>query len=69
MLSGIIADMVYTAHGCTTCAHLDVTQTVYTFNLTLPRSFDDGLQEDGNAWNGFFYPRGMISWAFLNAGY
>src|SRR5207253_1439181 len=40
MLSGIIADMVYTAHGCTTCAHLDTTQTVYNFNLSLPRSFD-----------------------------
>ena len=69
MLSGIIADMVYSAHGCSACAHLDMTQTVYNFNLSLPRSFDDGVQDDGIAWNGFFYPRGMISWAFLNAGY
>jgi len=69
MLSGIIADMVYTAHGCTTCTHLDVTKTVYNFNLSLPRSFDDGVQDDGLAWNGYFYPRGLISWAFLNAGY
>ena len=69
MLSGIIADIVYTAHGCTACAHLDMTQTVYDFNLSLPRSFDDGLQDDGQAWNGFFYPRGMISWALLNAAY
>jgi len=69
MLSGIIADMVYTSHGCTACAHFDMTKTVYNFNLSVPRSFDDGVQDDGLAWNGFFYPRGIISWAFLNAGY
>jgi len=69
MLSGIIADMVYTSHGCTTCTHLDLTKTVYNFNLSLPRSFDDGVQDDGLAWNGYFYPRGLISWAFLNAEY
>ena len=28
-----------------------------------------GVQDDGLPWNGYFYPRGMISWAFLNAGY
>src|SRR5205085_10859772 len=45
MLSSIIADIVYTAHGCTACTHLDLTKTVYNFNLSLPRSFDDGVQD------------------------
>ena len=69
MLSGLVADFIYTQHGCTACHHLDMTDAVFTHNLALPENFGDGLRDDGSDWPGHYYPRGMISWAFLNAGY
>lgn len=69
MLSGIIADLVYTAHGCTSCTHMDVTKAVYGHNKVLTQSFGDGIRDNGQDWVGHYYPRGLISWAFLDAGY
>lgn len=69
MLSGIIADLIYTAHGCTACSHVDVTEAVYAHDIVLAESFGDGLRDNGKDWPGHYYPRGIISWAFLSAGY
>jgi hypothetical protein len=69
MLSGIIADLVYTKNGCVSCNRMDVTETVYGHNLALGQNFGDGLRENGQDWVGHYYPRGIISWAFLDAGY
>ncbi|HEU0003883.1 MAG TPA: glycoside hydrolase family 52 protein [Ktedonobacteraceae bacterium] len=69
MLSGIIADLVYTQHGCQQCRRLDVTSAAYTHNITLLENFSDGIRDDGSDWIGHYYPRGMISWAFLDANY
>ncbi len=69
MLSGIIADLVYTAHGCTSCSRMDVTEAVYDHNVLLTQNFGDGLRDNGQDWVGHYYPRGMISWAFLDAEY
>ena len=69
MLSGLVADFIYTQHGCTACHHLDMTDAVFTHNLALPENFGDGLRDDGSDWPGHYYPRGMISWAFLDASY
>ena len=69
MLSGIIADLVYTNYGCTSCSRIDVTEAAYVHNIALEQNFDDGMRDNGQDWVGHYYPRGMISWAFLNAGY
>jgi len=69
MLSSIIADLVYTAHGCTTCSRMDVTEAVYSHNIELGQNFGDGVRDNGQDWAGHYYPRGIISWAFLDAGY
>ena len=69
MLSGIIADLVYTQHGCQQCRHVDVTSAAYNHNITLLENFSDGIRDDGSDWIGHYYPRGMISWAFLDANY
>lgn len=69
MLSGIVADLVYTQHGCQQCRRLDVTSAAYNHNITLLQNFSDGIRADGSDWIGHFYPRGIISWAFLDANY
>ncbi len=69
ILSGIIADLVYTQHGCEQCRHIDMTTAVYTHNITLLQNFSDGIRDNGSDWPGHYYPRGMISWAFLDANY
>lgn len=69
MLSGIIADLIYTQHGCSQCRHMDVTTAVYNYNITLLQNFGDGIRDNGSDWLGHYYPRGMISWAFLDANY
>jgi hypothetical protein len=69
MLSGLVADFIYTQHGCTACHHIDVTNAAFKHNITLPENFGDGLHDDGSDWTGHYYPRGIISWAFLDAGY
>ncbi len=69
MLSGIIADLVYTTHGCMMCSRVEVTEAVYGHNLAIAQNYGDGLRDNGQDWIGHYYPRGMISWAFLDAGY
>jgi hypothetical protein len=69
MLSGLVADLVYTRYGCTSCTHVNVVQTVYDYNQAFFYNFGDGLHDDGSDWGGHFYPRGIISWAFLIAEY
>jgi hypothetical protein len=69
MLSGIIANLVYTMHGCSSCHRIDVTQTAYDYNVLLSQNFGDGLRDNASDWPGHYYPRGMISWAFLSAEY
>ncbi|HLX56583.1 MAG TPA: glycoside hydrolase family 52 protein [Ktedonobacteraceae bacterium] len=69
MLSGIIADLVYAHNGCAECLHMDVTTAVFDHDMTLLQNYGDGLRSNGSDWPGHYYPRGMISWAFLNAEY
>jgi hypothetical protein len=69
MLSGIVADLVYTAYGCVQCRRLDVTTAVYDHDITLLENFGDGMRNNGSDWPGHYYPRGMISWAFLDGNY
>jgi hypothetical protein len=69
MLSGIIADLVYTQHGCQQCRHMDVTSAAYNHNITLLQNFGDGIRDNGSDWLGHYYPRGIISWAFLDGNY
>jgi len=69
MLSGIIADLVYTQNGCASCSRIDVTEAAYMHNIALEQNFGDGIRENGQDWVGHYYPRGIISWAFLDAGY
>jgi hypothetical protein len=69
MLSSIIADIVYYHHGCSACRRIDVTQQVYNYNNDFSQNFGDGFRDDGSTWGGHFYPRGVISWAFLSASY
>ncbi|HKV58438.1 MAG TPA: glycoside hydrolase family 52 protein, partial [Ktedonobacteraceae bacterium] len=57
MLSGIIADLVYTQHGCQQCRHVDVTSAAYNHNITLLENFSDGIRDDGSDWIGHYYPR------------
>ncbi len=69
MLSGIIADLVYSKNGCASCSRLDVTEAAYIHNIALEQNFGDGIRDNGQDWVGHNYPRGIISWAFLDAGY
>jgi len=69
MLSSIVADLVYTAYGCQQCSRIDVMQAVFEYNVALTESFGDGLRDNGKGWPGNYYPRGLISWAFLDAEY
>ena len=69
MLSSLVADLVYTAHGCSACSRVDITQTVYNYNVVLGQNYGDGVRSNGSIWPGTFYPRGLISWAFLDKGY
>ncbi len=69
MLSGIIADLVYANYGCTSCSRIDVTEAAYMHNIALEQNFGDGIRDNGQDWVGHYYPRGIISWAFLDAGY
>ena len=69
MLSGIIADLVYTQHGCQQCSHMDVTAAVYAHDIALLQNFGDGIRDNGSDWPGHYYPRGIISWAFLDGNY
>lgn len=69
LLSGIVADLVYTKNGCNSCARLDVAEAAYTYNIGFSDGFGDGFHADGSDWGGHFYPRGIISWAYLGAEY
>ncbi len=69
MLSGIVADMVYTQYGCTSCGRVDVVEAPYNYNFGFGSNFGDGFHDDGTDWGGHFYPRGIISWAFLSSAY
>jgi hypothetical protein len=69
MLSSIVADLVYTAYGCQQCSRIDVMQAAFEHNVALAGSFGDGLRDNGKGWPGNYYPRGLISWAFLDAAY
>ena len=69
MLSCIVADLVYTKHGCKGCSSLNLTLEVYTYKVSFPSNYGDGLHEDGSDWGGHLYPRGIISWAYLDEQY
>ena len=69
MLSGIVADFVYTKYGCAQCSHVDTSTDVFTYNAPMFQSFGDGIRSNGSDWPGHYYPRGIISWAFLSASY
>jgi Glycosyl hydrolase family 52 len=69
MLASLVADMVYTQHGCSSCARVNVTDAIYAHDTQLLLNFGDGLRSNGTDWPGHYYPRGMISWAYLSAGY
>lgn len=69
MLSGIVADLVYTKYGCTQCAQLNMVEAAYTYNISSARTFGDGFHEDNSDWGGHFYPRGIICWAYLSILY
>jgi hypothetical protein len=69
MLSALVADFIYTARGCASCARLDVVQAAYNQNVNNAGNFVDGMHDDGSDWNGYTYPRGIISWAWLSPEY
>lgn len=69
ILSSLVADLVYTHYGCSSCARLDTVQAAYNYNLNVSTGYSDGFHDDGTDWLGHFYPRGIISWAFLDAAY
>ena len=70
MLSGIVADFVYTKNGCPSCARLNtIAETAYTYNVNFAKTFSDGFHDDNSDWGGHFYPRGIISWAYLSVMY
>ncbi|GAC1618682.1 MAG: hypothetical protein NVS4B11_09050 [Ktedonobacteraceae bacterium] len=69
MLSGIVADLVYTKNGCPSCARLDIVEAAYTYNVDFAKTFSDGFHDDNSDWGGHFYPRGIISWAYLSVMY
>ena len=69
ILSSLVADMVYTKHGCTACARLDLSQAAYMHNLDLKSNYSDGVRADTSDWDGHLYPRGIISWVYLSSQY
>lgn len=69
MLSGLVADMVYSHNGCASCSRVNVVSAIFAHDATLLQNFGDGLRNNGTDWPGHYYPRGMISWAFLTLGY
>jgi hypothetical protein len=69
MLSGIVADLIYTKYGCTSCSRLSLVQAAYERNSSRSGSFIDGIRSDGTDWDGHIYPRGIISWAYLDSRY
>jgi hypothetical protein len=69
ILSGIVADIVYTKYGCTSCTRLDLVQTAYQYNVDFSANFGDGFHDDFSDWSGHVYPRGIISWALLDPRY
>lgn len=69
MLSGLVADLVYTHYGCSTCSHLNLVSAAYAYNINASNGFSDGFHDDNRDWGGHFYPRGLISWAFLQPAY
>ena len=66
MLSNIIATFVYTKYGCVTCQHLDMVEAASTYNIDFADNYGDGFHDDTSDWGGHFYPRGIISWAYLS---
>lgn len=69
ILSSLVADLVYTQYGCSQCSRPDVVQAVFDHDAQLLQNFGDGLRSNGTDWPGHYYPRGMISWAFLTLTY
>ena len=70
MLSGIVADLVYAKNGCPSCARLNsIAEAAYTYNVSFAKTFGDGFHDDNSDWGGHFYPRGIISWAYLSTLY
>lgn len=69
MLSGLVADLVYTHYGCTSCARVNVTSAIFAHDTLLLQNFGDGLRDNGSDWPGHYYPRGMISWALMSVEY
>src|SRR6266566_3903469 len=69
MLSAMVADMVFVLYGCKICAHIDVATRAYQYNWNFGQNFGDGLHDNGVDWIGHFYPRGLISWAYLDVNY
>jgi hypothetical protein len=69
MLSTLVADMVYTHYGCSACAGIDVSSPIFAHDTLLLQNFGDGLRSNGTDWPGHYYPRGMISWAFMSLAY
>lgn len=69
MLSSVVADLVYTKYGCSACSRVDVISAPYNHNFDFLFNYGDGFRDDGTDWSGHLYPRGVISWAFLDAGY
>jgi Glycosyl hydrolase family 52 len=69
MLSSIVADLVYSKYGCSSCKRLNMDEAAYAYNSNLQNTFSDGAREYVGYWDGYFYPRGLISWFYLNKGY
>lgn len=69
MLSAIVADMVFVLYGCGACVRIDVTTQAYRYNWNFGPNFGDGIHDDGSDWIGHYYPRGLISWAYLDVNY
>ena len=69
MLSSLVADMVYVQHGCSSCQRVNVSEAIFAHDTLLFQNFGDGLRDNGTDWPGHYYPRGMISWAFMSLGY
>jgi hypothetical protein len=69
ILASLVADTVYTQHGCASCLHLDMVEAAYLYNQGLINDFGDGFHDDNSDWGGHVYPRGIISWAYLGANY
>jgi hypothetical protein len=69
ILSVLVAGMVFVLYGCHDCFHLDVATRAYQYNWNFGPNFGDGLHDNGIDWIGHYYPRGVISWAYLDVNY